>query len=1046
MRTIRYTITCLSQLCVICLIAQKPYFQQETNYIIHVALDDENHTLQGTWELEYINHSPDTLHEIYLHLWPNAYKDNTTAFARQKLQLQNTKFHFAADEARGYITGLDFVTAGKKIEWAYDTEHSDIARLTLSAALLPGKSIHISSPFFVQIPEGFSRFGHSDQAYQITQWYPKPAVYDRNGWHAMPYLDMGEFYSEFGHFDISITLPANYVVAATGQLQTPEEHDFLAARARETQNKLESGFKANQDFPPSLPTFKTIRYTANKVHDFAWFADKRYNVIQGDEKLFTGKNVTTWIFFTNVQAHFWKHAGTYTSRALRFLSNAVGEYPYPQMSIVQGSLEAGSGMEYPMVTVIGNVRNADRLDQLIVHEIAHNWFYGALGFNERAYPWLDEGLTTYYEQRYLNLYHPDKNLRTVPILMSPKSEITVGELGFLLQAGRHNDQPACMHSEDMTAANYLLAGYARPVTSFALLENIITTDSFDRIIANFYTQWQFKHPGPQDFRTHWEKHYPNDISWLFDDMLCSTKKADYSIKNITKSTGGYSVEVHNHGNLAVPFSITGFQEDKAIYTEWYNGVLEGEILFFPKENCDQLIIDNQRLVPDINRRNNAMYTPDKKRKLNLGSIQMPRFLVGEISHKKSPLYFSPYGGWNNYDKLMLGVALYNKTAIDKKFEFALAPAFSFVSGKVQEDESTNINIRNLDTKFSIWQDLLGVGELRYNWYPISKRIHKFTLGVTGKTFSNAFNSLDRQAYYFKYRRWTPYLNIHFAKKPTDKIWQSVRLSSVFTRRQDIRYLSTNNFTIGTRKADYHRIVYNREHRTALSPSQFTAGLEFHSGRFRNRRLEYTKLTATWSQYFTYAYKKKIHLRMFGGAFLANNLRNRPSALPQAFAIAYQGFNDYAIDDFYFGRSEGRLRCFTSDCPETDVWGQQVHIRDGGMKHAFGAPYRNAIGHSNSYMVALNAKADIPFLRGIFAPIKPYADFVLYDAVPEGNSFLWSGGLMLEIGRDAFAVNFPLLHSAEIKNVYTGSPYHRRITFSLDLNKLHPWKIIERIDF
>ena len=195
------------------------YFQQEVNYTIKVKLDDEKHELSASETIQYINNSPDELKFIYIHLWPNAYKDNSTALAKDLLRTGNTKFYFSEEKDKGYIDQLDFKINGQPAKWELLKDSIDICKLYLNQPLKSKDSITISTPFHVKIPSAeFSRLGHVGQSYQVTQWYPKPAVYDKNGWNQMPYLQQGEFYSEFGSFDVSITLPKNYVLGATGDM------------------------------------------------------------------------------------------------------------------------------------------------------------------------------------------------------------------------------------------------------------------------------------------------------------------------------------------------------------------------------------------------------------------------------------------------------------------------------------------------------------------------------------------------------------------------------------------------------------------------------------------------------------------------------------------------------------------------------------------------------------------------------------------------------------------------------------------------------------
>ncbi|MFQ5448644.1 MAG: M1 family metallopeptidase, partial [Saprospiraceae bacterium] len=346
----------------------KPYFQQQVDYNIRVVLDDENHTLTGTVEMVYTNNSPDELSEIYIHLWANAFKNNNTAFARQKLRTGSTRFYFSSAEDRGYYGGLDFTIDGQKAAWRLKAENPDIAVVTLPQPLESGGKVTIRTPFTEKIPASFSRLGHVGTSYQMTQWYPKPAVYDRKGWHPIPYLDMGEFYSEFGSFDVSITLPENYVVGATGVLQTESERIFLMKKVEETKGYMEKGFPTDTSFPASSSTMKTIRYTAENVHDFAWFADKRFHVQRGEVTLASGQKVDTWTMFTNEQADLWRESINYVGRAVEFYSKHIGEYPWPHATAVHSALSAGGGMEYPMITVIGNAGGAKDLDQVITHE------------------------------------------------------------------------------------------------------------------------------------------------------------------------------------------------------------------------------------------------------------------------------------------------------------------------------------------------------------------------------------------------------------------------------------------------------------------------------------------------------------------------------------------------------------------------------------------------------------------------------------------------------------------------------------------------------
>jgi len=191
-------------------------WQQRVDYTIQVALNDSQNTLTGIETMVYYNNSPSSLSEIYIHLWPNAYLDNQTPFANQQVVNGQTDFYFAQTEKRGKIDSLNFKVDGVKVKAEFMYGGYEVCKLILPKLLGSMQKVEITTSFRVKLPEVFSRMGHDDNLYCVTQWYPKPAVYDVNGWNTMSYLDQGEFYSEFGKFDVSITVPKDYVVAATG--------------------------------------------------------------------------------------------------------------------------------------------------------------------------------------------------------------------------------------------------------------------------------------------------------------------------------------------------------------------------------------------------------------------------------------------------------------------------------------------------------------------------------------------------------------------------------------------------------------------------------------------------------------------------------------------------------------------------------------------------------------------------------------------------------------------------------------------------------------
>ncbi len=490
--------------------AQTPYFQQDVQTQIAVTLDDKNNTLAGTITIDYTNNAPQTLDFIYFHLWANAFSDKKTAFAKQYLANGNASFHFAEPKDMGGYEGLDFRADGKKCEVEPDPQHLDIVKLKLGKPLKTGEKIQISTPFSLKIPFAFSRFGHVGQQYLMTQWFPKPAVFDAQGWHAMPYLDQGEFYSEFGNYDVSITLPENYVVAATGSLETPSEQVFLEKKILETAEKLKNTELANplvmgvsDSVMTSSSTLKTVRFKAEKVHDFAWFADKKFLVQRDDAVLENGQKVPVYAFFTAKYAKKWQKSAFYVSRAVGFYSKKVGNYPHPQATAVMSDASFPGGMEYPMITVLSGNFSEKELDITITHEVGHNWFQGILGNNERAHAWLDEGLNSFYEKKYAQENYGDTAQLTNSLgfakFFFKGSNLTIEDVALISRSRYRRDQASIVSSDSLSFTNYFIGAYEKPVIFLKNIEKIVGEKPLAAAMQAYYRDWQFKHPQPEDF-------------------------------------------------------------------------------------------------------------------------------------------------------------------------------------------------------------------------------------------------------------------------------------------------------------------------------------------------------------------------------------------------------------------------------------------------------------------------------------------------------------------------------------------------------------------
>jgi hypothetical protein len=498
---------------------QPKYWQQEVNYVINVTLNDQEQSLNGFLKINYTNHSSDTLRYIWINLWPNAYKNDLTSFSDQLLQNGRTDFYFANPEEKGYINQLDFRVDSTIAKIEDHPQWQDVIKLILPVPLPPETSITISTAFHEKLPHIFSRGGHNGLSFQITQWYPKPAVYDANGWHPMPYLDQGGFYEEFGNYEVSITLPKSYVVAATGNLQNPEEKHWLENRKLDPildpKNKsVKSQLKKPNNSQIKIETrhdqreeTKTLVYKQQNIHDFAWFADQEFVVDHDTLVLDQKRSIDLYAFHRAAEKKYWENPIPYSKKLLRFYNEKLGEYPYSTLSFVQLIGEKPAAMNYSCISGIKAAKDQSEFHHEIISSVGHQWSYAILGPDTRTNPWMDDGFNEYYINRFMRdvqkenpLISPEKKSWLRAKLPRDPRELFISSLENIKE-----DQPIAEPAEDFTAINYQLFPKKKADDWMSQLEDSLGQIEMDKFLKSYFDQWKFKHPRPNDFRQGLEK-------------------------------------------------------------------------------------------------------------------------------------------------------------------------------------------------------------------------------------------------------------------------------------------------------------------------------------------------------------------------------------------------------------------------------------------------------------------------------------------------------------------------------------------------------------
>lgn len=960
------------------------YFQQDVSYQIEVKLDDKNHTLSGFESLIYKNNSPQTLDVIYMHVWPNAYKNKETALAKQLKRNEGDKIAKAEAKDLGFIDSLDFKVNGNNVKWEYDPQHIDIVLLHLTSPLAPGQQIQISTPFKVKIPSGsLSRLGHIGQSYQITQWYPKPAVYDQNGWNAMPYLNQGEFYSEFGNFDVKITVPANYVVGATGELQTASEIAFLTDKVNESKKKLEKLLNQETDrsknFPESATEWKTIQYKQDRVHDFAWFADKRFLVLKGEVVLPHSKEtVTTWAMFTPQNAKLWANALEYLHDGTYYYSLWNGDYPYKHVTAIDGTISAGGGMEYPMITVIGNSSSKEELEVVIVHEVGHNWFYGILGSNERVHGWMDEGLNTLNEMRYVQTKYPD-NTRFSDMVAGGRFHLgdldhhDSGDIMYRTLASFGLDQPLETHSDDFSSFNYGAIMYQKTGVIFFYLMDYLGAEKFDAAMSAYYQQWKFKHPQPADLRKVLETETGKDLSWLFEDLIQTTKHIDYKLKAVQISKIGTVVKLANKGQVDGPIEVNIYGQDKQVETVWAEPGQTSVVAKTPYASIAKVEIDRANDIPELNRQNNLWVKDQLFHKVEPLRIE---FLFGDHEKDKRTIFWTPMLGGNAYDGLMAGVTLHNIGLAPKKFTYLVSPMLS------------TARLRPA-----------GIAEFSYQILP-TKAIELMRFGLSVKSFGT--DRVNKNDYFIAF---SPYLAINFGARKArhafhhDLLIQGIvknDVSAFFSKERGFFVQHTSNY----RKPAYQAQWVNRyEH--------FDVGYDFVS-----------RIWTNLNQNFNYSVGKmdrSVSFNLFGGYTLNQPMSGVNNERLFWSMNGLNGQQDLFLEDYNFGRSD-----------VSGFWSQQRMDRHGQFHTG------NSAGSNINWLTTATVYAQLPIKPNFFGV---FADFGAARGTFQTVDMYYNAGVALRLGK-VFGIYFPLVYGNNTfaGNLYTN--YSQNIRFSLRINPVN----------
>ncbi|WP_273277709.1 M1 family metallopeptidase [Maribacter polysiphoniae] len=512
------------------------YWQQHVDYTMEVDMNVKNYQYNGTQKLIYTNNSPDELSRVYYHLYFNAFQPGSEMDMRlQNIEdpdgrmMKDGKSRIAdlkPDEI-GFLHVSSLTQDGEDVTFK---EEGTVLVVELAKPIPSGGKTTFELDFKGQVPVQVRRSGRNNAegvALSMSQWYPKLAEYDFEGWHADPYIAR-EFHGVWGDFDVKLTLDKDYVVGGTGYLQNPQE----IGHGYET-----PGTKVKKVKGKTL----TWHFKAPMVHDFMWAADPDY--IHDTLKMEDGP-VLHFLYKNDPEiVDNWKKLQPKTAEAMEFFSKNIGKYPYEQYSVVHGG---DGGMEYAMGTLITGGRKFGSLVGVMTHEMAHSWFQQVLATNEAKHEWMDEGFTTFISTLCMN-----------QIMAQNKEnpfDNTYNGYRRLALSGKEQPQTTYADRYDNNFA-YGISAYSKGAIFLAQLGYIIGQDKLMETLRKYFNDFKFKHPVPNDIKRTAEKVSGMELDWYLVDWTQTTNTIDYSIKEVVADGGKTKVTMQRIGLMPMPLDI-----------------------------------------------------------------------------------------------------------------------------------------------------------------------------------------------------------------------------------------------------------------------------------------------------------------------------------------------------------------------------------------------------------------------------------------------------------------------------------------------------------
>ena len=821
---------------------------------VNARLIDSIHTIEIDQQIKFVNTEGRELPSIYLYDWNNAFSSKTSALAKRFAEDYARRFHFAKDEERGSTTIKSIQRDSEKdLEWDRPGNIVDLVRIQLEEPLAPGDSINLNLSYDLRIPDDkFTRYGRDDLGnYKLRYWYMVPAPLD-NGWKLYNHKDLGTQYVQPYNIKIEVDIPTEYYAASGLNLTRTETRQGYKTILFEGKDRVDSEMYFSNSF-----IFESISANSNQV-----ITNIRDEDIQFDIK------------------------NTILERVVGFLENRLGNYPHKNIFITQEDYLKNPiyGLNQ-LPSFIRPFPDGFQYDIKLFKTITNNYLNNTIFIDPQKEKWVTDAIMISLMMDYVDTYYPKMKLignlsKIIGIRWFHAADLEFNDqyqFLYMNMARLNLDQPLTTSQDSLVKFNKNIANAYKAGVGMKYLEEFLGDESVKESISEYYSKYKLKETSAEDFQRILKKNASKDISWFFEDYVGTNKKIDFKIRDVQKLGDSLKVTLENLRNNEMPVSLYGLRDKKVVYKTWVENVRDTLNVTIPNDaGIQRLALNYEQEIPEFNQRNNYKGVT----KLLDKPIQF-RLLQDVEDPRYHQVFFMPEFDYNLYDGISIGPKLYNKTVLNKTFNFAISPKYGFNS-----------------------ETLVGSASILNSHQFENKELYSIYYGIGGSRFSYGYGLF--------YEKYSPFLVFAF-RNPYLRSNERQRL---LIRNVNVHRDQDPNSSLI--QPDYNVFNVNYAYSNPNFLKHLTASLDYQLSD------KFSKLSVTAEYRKLFTNNRQINIRFFAGTFLYNDAQSN-----DYFSFALDRPTDYLFDYKYYGRSQG-----------SGLFSQQIIVAEGGFKSQLQPEFAN----------------------------------------------------------------------------------------------------------